>query len=193
MIMLKKNVTILLILSIFSISNAQFLDDDLAAIERIQNQQYNQQQQAQKAAAARQAKINAERAANQAKIQAERVARQAIVDAENAVIRRKMENRDDENYDLEMEIKRMELIARKKELEQRAKSSDIDLFVAEAQAERLAAIEQARSKQADAFIEEELSTRKAERDILQSEADATRNVSEGVKNKLSTRGLFDKQ
>lgn len=179
--MLKKNVIILIIFSIFSISHAQF-DDDIATIERIQNQQYREQQQAQKAAAARQAKINAERAAKQAKI-----------DAELAAKKIKMENRDDENYDLEMEIKRMELMARKKELEQRAKSSDINLLVEEAQAERLAATEKARLKQVDAFVEEELSVKKAQRDVLQSEADANRNVSEGIKNNFSKKDFLEKE
>lgn len=191
--MLKKNISLLMLLSIFSISHAQFLDDDIAAIERIQNQQYLEKQKAQKAAAARQAKINADRAAKQAKIDAERAAKQAKIDAKNDAREIKMDKRDDENYELEMEIKRLELMAYKRKLEQQAKSSDLDLLVEEAQAERQAALEKARLKQADAFIEEELSARKTARDVLQSEADATRNVSEGVKSNLSKKGFFEKE
>ncbi|MBS7824808.1 DUF5384 family protein [Wohlfahrtiimonas chitiniclastica] len=191
--MLKTKVVILTIVSMFSMSHAQFLDDDIAAIERIQNQKYREQQQAQKAAAARQAKINAERAAKQAKIDAERAARQAKIDAENEARKIKMDHRDDENYELEMEIKRMELMARKKELEQKARNYDLDFQVESAQAERQAAIEKARLKQADAFIEEELAAQRTRRDVLQSEADATRNVSEGVKSNLSKKGFFEKE
>ncbi|ELV07588.1 Hypothetical protein F387_01392 [Wohlfahrtiimonas chitiniclastica SH04] len=191
--MLKTKVVILTMVSMFSMSHAQFLDDDIAAIERIQNQKYREQQQAQKAAAARQAKINAERAAKQAKIDAERAARQAKIDAENEARKIKMDHRDDENYELEMEIKRMELMARKKELEQKARNYDLDFQVESAQAERQAAIEKARLKQADAFIEEELAAQRTRRDVLQSEADATRNVSEGVKSNLSKKGFFEKE
>lgn len=191
--MLKTKVVILTMVSMFSMSHAQFLDDDIAAIERIQNKKYREQQQAQKVAAARQAKINAERAAKQAKIDAERAARQAKIDAENEARKIKMDHRDDENYELEMEIKRMELMARKKELEQKARNYDLDFQVESAQAERQAAIEKARLKQADAFIEEELAAQRTRRDVLQSEADATRNVSEGVKSNLSKKGFFEKE
>jgi len=177
--MFKKIIIVLTVLFIFQISNAQFLDDDLAAIERIQNQKHLDKQKAQKAAAARQAKINADRAAKQAKI-----------DAINDAKRIKMDSRDDENYELEMEIKRMELMARKKELEQKARRSDINISIEEAEAERIAAIEKARLNNAEEYIKEEIEAKRTARDVLQSEADVNRNVSEGVKNNLSKKKSF---
>lgn len=158
--MMKKNVIILMTLSLFSISNAQFSDADLNAIERIQNQEYNKQQQAKKAAAARQAKINADRAAKQAKIEARE---------ENKYI--KLESRDDELYELEMEIKRMELMARKKQLDRDARKYDIELMREEAKADREVALERSRSKKIDEYTDAEILNEKNRAEISKSSED----------------------
>lgn len=153
---MKKNALILIMLSLFPISNAQFFDADLDAIERVQNQQYNEQQRAKKATAARQAKINADRAAKQAKIDADRAAKQEKIDAREERNYIKLDNRDDEIYELEMEIKRMELMARKKQLDRDAKRDDIELMREEAKADREVALERSRSKRIDEFTDAEL-------------------------------------
>lgn len=161
-------------LSLFPISNAQFSDADLDAIERVQNQQYNEQQRAKKAAVARQAKINADRAAKQGKIDAR--------EESNYI---KLENRDDEIYELEMEIKRMELMARKKQLDRDAKRDDIELMREEAKADREVALERSRSKRIDEFTDAELEN---ERKKLKVSKDS--DVSESIDKDDGKKSFF---
>ncbi len=149
--------------AVASTVNAQSFDDKLASIDRLQTIE-------------RISKQKAEAAQQRAK-----AARQA-----------KMDSREEENYKLEMEIKRMEMQAKKKQLEQQARMNDIQLSRQEAQAEREAALEKARTKNADSYIQNELAAGRAATDVLQSRADANRTVSEGVKKNLSKRGIFER-
>lgn len=125
-------------------------------------QQYEAQQQAEKRAAqqrAQQQKAQAEQRA----LQQEREAR-----AEQAARERQYEQQKDKEREQAYQDK-----LRQQVLEAR----DAEL-----------AMKKAKAKRADDFAEQELNREKAKTDVIQSEADATRNISEGGKNLLTGQG-----
>lgn len=125
-------------------------------------QQYEAQQQAEKRAA--------QQRAQQQKAQAEQRAQQQEREAkaEQAVRERKYEQQKDKEREQAYQDK-----LRQQELE--AREADL-------------AMKKAKAKRADDFAQQELNREKAKTDVIQSEADATRNLSEGGKNLLTGQG-----
>lgn len=119
--------------------------------------------------AQRQAQLAAQRAHEQkmAKIAAAQRAKQAAArqarENERLADKARDQNYEDELRALALEEKRMELAHKKAMLE-------------------------AQSKAADKYIEQDLNTRKAATDVIQSQADANRNVTEGIRDNLQKNG-----
>lgn len=123
--------------------------------------------------AQRQAQLAAQRAHEQkiAKIAAAQRAKQAAAQAaarqakenERLADKARDQNYEDELRALALEEKRMELAHKKAMLE-------------------------AQSKAADKYVEQDLNVRKAAADVIQSQADANRNVTEGIRDNLQKNG-----
>lgn len=139
------------------------------------NEQIKQEkaQRLAKEEAQRQAQLAAQRAHEQkmAKIAAAQRAKQAAAQAaarqakENERLADKARDQgyEDELRALALEEKRMELAHKKAMLE-------------------------AQSKAADKYVEQDLNVRKAATDVIQSQADANRNVTEGIRDNLQKNG-----
>lgn len=123
--------------------------------------------------AERQAELAAQRAHEQkmAKIAAAQRAKHAAAQAaarqakenERLADKARDQNYEDELRALALEEKRMELAHKKAMLE-------------------------AQSKAADKYVEQDLNVRKAATDVIQSQADANRNVTEGIRDNLQKNG-----
>lgn len=123
--------------------------------------------------AERQAELAAQRAHEQkmAKIAAAQRAKQAAAQAaarqakenERLADKAREQSYEDELRALALEEKRMELAHKKAMLE-------------------------AQSKAADKYVEQDLNVRKAATDVIQSQADANRNVTEGIRDNLQKNG-----
>lgn len=123
--------------------------------------------------AERQAELAAQRAHEQkmAKIAAAQRAKQAAAQAaarqakenERLADKAREQSYEDELRALALEEKRMELTHKKAMLE-------------------------AQSKAADKYVEQDLNVRKAATDVIQSQADANRNVTEGIRDNLQKNG-----
>lgn len=123
--------------------------------------------------AQRQAELAAQRAHEQkmAKIAAAQRAKQAAAQAaarqakenERLADKARDQSYEDELRALALEEKRMELAHKKAMLE-------------------------AQSKAADKYVEQDLNTRRAATDVIQSQADANRNVTEGIRDNLQKNG-----
>ena len=118
----------------------------------------------QKEKAQRQAELAAQRAHEQkmAKTAAQAAARQAK-ENERLADKARDQSYEDELRALALEEKRMELAHKKAMLE-------------------------AQSKAADKYVEQDLNVRKAATDVIQSQADANRNVTEGIRDNLQKNG-----
>jgi len=140
----------------------QILSAEQARQADIARQQYEAQQQAEKRAA--------QQRAQQQKIQAEQLAiqKQREAAAEEAARERKYEQQKDKDREQAYQDK-----LRQQEIE--AREADL-------------AMKKAKAKRADDFAEQALNREKAQTDVIQSEADATRNISEGSKNLQTGQG-----
>ena len=135
---------------------------DQQKAERLAKEEAQRQAQlaAQRAHEQKMAKIAAAQRAKQAAAQA--AARQAK-ENERLADKARDQNYEDELRALALEEKRMELAHKKAMLE-------------------------AQSKAADKYVEQDLNTRKAATDVIQSQADANRNVTEGIRDNLQKNG-----
>ena len=135
---------------------------DQQKAERLAKEEAQRQAQlaAQRAHEQKMAKIAAAQRAKQAAAQA--AARQAK-ENERLADKARDQSYEDELRALALEEKRMELAHKKAMLE-------------------------AQSKAADKYIEQDLNTRKAATDVIQSQADANRNVTEGIRDNLQKNG-----
>lgn len=52
---------------------------------------------------------------------------------------------------------------------------------------------EAQSKAADKYVEQDLNVRKAATDVIQSQADANRNITKGIQNNLESQGKAEEK
>ena len=176
-----KKLTLCLSLFVIGISanhvNAQSMQEQLNAMTAAENEikanqearrkEYMRQQEQQ--AAVERAKRAEEQAVAQKQRDAEDVRRRAAAEKTEAVARQQREavaKDKQRNQGYEDELRKMSL--EEKQLELQTKKAKV--------------------KRADDYIDQELNREKAKTDVIQSDADATRNVSSGAKNMMTGIG-----
>jgi hypothetical protein len=158
------------------------LMDQISAV----NQAHQQQKETEKAEAEA-ARLAAEKEAARKAAEAARQRRAAEALKRAELEARLADKQRDQDY--EDELRRLELEERKLKLSE--KKTDMNLGE---EKERIRIAEmKARSERVDEFIDQDLKSRAATADVIQSQADANRNISEGAKSYMTSAGKAEEK